>query len=110
MREKKNSFPEVLVEIFFYQMLAQGEITLPPPKRPNEGDKINNPKYWKYYHLVSHTLKDCSAFKDMLQELTNNGKVVIDSPKDEATSKNTISVMDLKAKPTLYEKTIKNRF
>ena len=33
-------------------------------KHPNEGNQVNDPNYYKYYHLVSHLMEKCFIIKD----------------------------------------------
>ncbi|CAL2227449.1 unnamed protein product [Prunus armeniaca] len=78
-KEVKYSFDDDDVEEIFDQLLASKGITLPESKRPAEANKTNDPKYCRYHRLISHTLKDCYILKDKIQELLNNGSLVIDS-------------------------------
>ncbi|CAB4319825.1 unnamed protein product [Prunus armeniaca] len=78
-KKVKYSFDDEDVEEIFDQLLASKGITLPESKRPAEANKTNDPKYCRYHRLISHTLKDCYILKDKIQELLNNGGLVIDS-------------------------------
>ncbi|CAL8087432.1 unnamed protein product [Prunus armeniaca] len=78
-KEVKYSFDDDNVEEIFDQLLVFNAITLPESKRLAEANKTNDPRYCRYHHLISHTLKDCYILKDKIQELLNNGGLEIDS-------------------------------
>jgi len=69
----------------------QLDIILPKSKRPVEADKVNDPRYCKYHHIVGHTLQDCFVFKDKLQELIDKNIVELDADM-RATTMNAIFV------------------
>ncbi|CAL8989853.1 unnamed protein product [Prunus brigantina] len=90
-KEVKYSFDDEDVEEIFDQLLASNGITLPESKRPAEANKTNDPRYCWYHRLISHTLKDCYILKDKIQELLNNGGLVIDSsPRHHSATANMI--------------------
>ncbi|CAL9017106.1 unnamed protein product [Prunus brigantina] len=90
-KEVKYSFDDEDVEEIFDQLLASNGITLPESKRPAEANKTNDPRYCRYHRLISHTLKDCYILKDKIQELLNNGGLVIDSsPRHHSATANMI--------------------
>lgn len=44
------------LESFFKQTLKFGEIVIPESKRLAKVDKVNDPKYYRYYCMLGHTL------------------------------------------------------
>ncbi|KAI5317664.1 hypothetical protein L3X38_037371 [Prunus dulcis] len=89
--KRLKSFNDEDVEEIFDQLLASNSIALPESKRPAEANKTNDPRYCRYHRLISHTLKDCYILKDKIQELLNNGGLVIDSsPQHHSAAANMI--------------------
>ncbi|CAL5430658.1 unnamed protein product [Camellia sinensis] len=88
--EKKCSFMDDLVEDLFEDLLEQKLIALPEVKRPHEVGKTNDPKYYPYYHLISHPIKECFVLKDKIQELLDSK--IIELPPQEKASANPITI------------------
>ncbi|KAL0324741.1 UNVERIFIED_CONTAM: hypothetical protein Scaly_2441200 [Sesamum calycinum] len=57
---------------------------LPKIKRPEEAEQKDDPKYYKYHHLVGHAIQDCFVFKDKIMQLARQGKISLEE--DSATT------------------------
>jgi hypothetical protein len=76
-RDRKYSFPNEDVAQIFEDLLELGEIQLPPPKKPEEKDKIDHPLYCKYHQFISHKLEDCFILKDLIKKLIDDKVITI---------------------------------
>ncbi|KAL0439553.1 UNVERIFIED_CONTAM: hypothetical protein Slati_2438300 [Sesamum latifolium] len=47
-------------------------------KRPEEAEWKDDPKYYKYHHLVGHAIQDCLVFKDKVMQLACQGKISLE--------------------------------
>lgn len=52
---------------------------------------MNDPKYYKYYLIISHSLDKCFVLKELIMKLAGEGKIELDLK--EAATVNTISIM-----------------
>ncbi|PIN20262.1 hypothetical protein CDL12_07045 [Handroanthus impetiginosus] len=91
MQEKEYPFPDSDVLHIFEELLARKLIELPQPKRPEEVEKTNDPKYCKYHRVVSHPIEKCFVFKDKIMALAKEGKIVLDI--EDVADANLVSVM-----------------
>ncbi|KAM2041175.1 hypothetical protein ACFX16_035017 [Malus domestica] len=90
-KEVKYSFDDENVGTIFYELLAAKMITLPEPKRLAEVNKTDDPRYYQYHRLISHTIKDCFILKDIIQEKINKHEIEVDSAsKHQTTTSNMI--------------------
>ena len=48
--------------------------------------RTNDPKYYKYHRVVSHTVEKCFILKDLILRLAKEGKILLDL--DEAVGSN----------------------
>ena len=51
----------------FYELMAAKAFFLPKAKRPAEVNMTNDPKYCSYHRIISHPIKDCHVFKDIIK-------------------------------------------
>ncbi|KAK4397539.1 hypothetical protein Sango_1590500 [Sesamum angolense] len=58
----------------FDDLLEANLIDLPEMKRPEEAERKDDPKYYKYHRLVGHAIHDCFVFKDKVMQLARQGK------------------------------------
>ena len=68
-KEKKYPFDDDDVQGIFDELMAAKAISLPDPKRPAEVNKTNDPRYCPYHRIVSHPIKDCYVFKDIIEDM-----------------------------------------
>ncbi|KAL0395040.1 UNVERIFIED_CONTAM: hypothetical protein Slati_4470200 [Sesamum latifolium] len=47
-------------------------------KRPEEAERKDDPKYYKYHRLVGHAIQDCFMFKDKVMQLLRQGKISLE--------------------------------
>ena len=45
---------------------------------PEEANQTNDPKYYKYHHLMGHPMEQCFVLKDKTMELAHQGKITFD--------------------------------
>ncbi|KAL0362104.1 UNVERIFIED_CONTAM: hypothetical protein Scaly_1165600 [Sesamum calycinum] len=50
-------------------LLEANLIDFPEMKRPEEAERKDDPKYYKYHRLVGHATQDCFMFKDKVMQL-----------------------------------------
>ena len=75
--EKKYPFDEDVDEIF-EALIANGKLTLPEPKRPEDVGKTNDPRYCPYHQMVSHPLNQCFVVREKINEMWKNGVITFD--------------------------------
>jgi hypothetical protein len=86
MEEKTYPFPDSDVPGMLKDLLEKEVIKLPECKRPKEMGHTNDPKYYKYHRVVSHTVEKCFVLKDLILRLAKEGKILLDL--DEAIGSN----------------------
>jgi len=59
-------------------LLENGIIELPAPKRPEEAGRITDPKYCRYHRVISHPLKKCITLKECIMQLARDGRIILD--------------------------------
>lgn len=64
--QKKCSFKDDQILRIFNMLIKNKKTELPEPKRPEEVGHINDPKYFHYLRIVSHTTKYYFILKDKL--------------------------------------------
>ncbi|GAV63029.1 LOW QUALITY PROTEIN: hypothetical protein CFOL_v3_06551, partial [Cephalotus follicularis] len=71
-------------------LLKQKLIELPTPKSLEEAGRVNDPKYYRYhrivYYIVSHLLEKCFILKDLILQMINEKKILLDVNENVATS------------------------
>ena len=53
-------------------------ISLPEPKRPAKVNKTNDSKYCPYHRIISHPIKDCYVFKDIMEDMIRTREIKIE--------------------------------
>lgn len=66
------------VPMILNELLSKKVIILLELNRPEVINKVNNPKYYKFHHIIGHPIKKCFIFKDRIMALLSEGKVIID--------------------------------
>ncbi|XP_012830541.1 PREDICTED: uncharacterized protein LOC105951637 [Erythranthe guttata] len=79
MQEKEYPFPDSDVSQIFDALLEKKLIELPESKRPEEAEKVNDPKYCKYHRVIGHPIEKCFVVKEKILRLAQEGKIIIDT-------------------------------
>jgi len=87
---KKYPFDDDDIQGIFDELMAIKAISLLEPKRSAEVNKTNDPKYCPYHWIISHPIKDCYVFKDIIKDMMRRGEIEIEraSPKGPTISSN----------------------
>lgn len=59
------------------ELLAMNIIDLSKSKRLNEINKVNNPKYYKFHHVICHLIEKYFILKERIMTLVSEGKIII---------------------------------
>jgi len=78
LQEKKYPFPHSDLSGMLGDLLENGIIELPTPKRPEEAGKTSDPKYRRYHQVISHPLEKCITLKERIMQLTRGGRIILD--------------------------------
>jgi len=78
MQEKKYPFPDSDLSGMLNDLLKNGVIELPEPKRPEEAGRVIDPKYYRYHRAISHPLEEGITLKDRIMQLARDGKIMLD--------------------------------
>ena len=89
LQEKKYPFPDSDLLGILDDLLQNGVIELPNPKRPEEAGRVTDPKYCRYHRVVSHPLEKCIMLKERIMQLAKDGEIILDL--DDTTAINHIS-------------------
>ncbi|PIN26241.1 hypothetical protein CDL12_01008 [Handroanthus impetiginosus] len=108
MQEKEYPFPDSDVPHIFDELLARKLIELPQPKRPEEVEKTNDPKYCKYHRVMSHPIEKCFVFKDKIMALAKEGKIIRDT--EDVANASLISVVVTENTKELLEHEVKTSY
>ncbi|KAL0358237.1 UNVERIFIED_CONTAM: hypothetical protein Scaly_1509400 [Sesamum calycinum] len=84
MQAREYPFLDSDVPGIFDDLLEANLIDLPEMKRPEEAERMDDPKYCKYHRLVGHAIQDCFVFKDKVMQLARQGKISVEE--DSATT------------------------
>ena len=86
------------VQGIFDELMAARAISLPEPKRPTKVNKTNDPRYCLYHKIISHPIKDCYVFKDIIEDMIKRGEIEIEEAplKGRTGSSNTTSMIEQK--------------
>ncbi|KAM1693092.1 hypothetical protein COP1_032428 [Malus domestica] len=71
-------------------LLEKKVIELPECKRPEEMNRINDPKYCKYYRIVGHHMGKCFILKELIMKLAQQGRIELDLEDTAATHTTTV--------------------
>ncbi|KAM2034882.1 hypothetical protein EV2_038918 [Malus domestica] len=59
-------------------LLEKKVIELPECKYPEEINRVNDPRYCKYYRIVSHPIGKCFILKELIMKLAQQEKIELD--------------------------------
>jgi len=77
--------------------MAAKVIYLLEPKRPAEVNKTNDPKYFPFHRIISHPIKGCYFFKDIIKYMIKREEIEIEgTPKGPTASSNETSMIEQK--------------
>ena len=91
LEQKQYPFPDSDVPDMLEQLLEKKLIELPEPKRPNEKDKVNDPKFCKYHRIISHPTEKCFILKELIMRLKEENKIILDTSEVATANQATIS-------------------
>ncbi|KAK4381927.1 hypothetical protein Sango_2919800 [Sesamum angolense] len=89
MQAREYPFLDSDVLGIFDDLLEANLIDLPEIKRPEEAERKDDPKYFKYHRLVGHVIQDCFVFKDNIMQLARQGKISLE---EDSTATNAITI------------------
>ncbi|KAM1444030.1 hypothetical protein ACFX2I_040231 [Malus domestica] len=69
LEQKVYLFPDSDMDVMLDDLLEKKVIELPKCKRPEEMNRANDPKYCKYYRIVSHPVGKCFVLKELIMKL-----------------------------------------
>ncbi|KAM1179923.1 hypothetical protein ACFX13_019382 [Malus domestica] len=69
LKQKKYPFLDSNVAAMLDDLLEKKVIELPECKRPEEMNRVNNPRYCKYHRIVSHPVGKCFVLKELIMKL-----------------------------------------
>ncbi|KAM2245883.1 hypothetical protein PS1_006881 [Malus domestica] len=83
-------FPDSNMATMLDDLLENKVIELPKCKRPEEMNRVNDPKYCKYHRIVSHPVGKFFVLKELIMKLAQQGKIDLDLEDTVATHTTTI--------------------
>ncbi|KAL0379263.1 UNVERIFIED_CONTAM: hypothetical protein Sradi_3231800 [Sesamum radiatum] len=89
MQARQYPFLNSDVSGIFDDLLEANLIYLPEMKRPEEAERKDDPKYYKYHRLVGHAIQDCFVFKDKVMQLARQGKFSLE---DDSAETNVVTI------------------
>ena len=60
------------------QLRKKQLIQLPECKRPEQAEKVDDPKYCKYRRVISHLVRKCFVLKELILKLARQKKIELD--------------------------------
>ncbi|KAM1980921.1 hypothetical protein ACFX15_037483 [Malus domestica] len=91
LEQKAYPFPDSDMDAMLDDLLEKKVIELPECKRPEEMNRINDPKYCKYHRIVSHFVGKCFILKELIMKLAQQGRIELDLEDTAATHTTTIA-------------------
>ncbi|KAL0373846.1 UNVERIFIED_CONTAM: hypothetical protein Sradi_3300300 [Sesamum radiatum] len=89
MQARQYPFLDSDVSRIFDNLLEANLIDVPEMKRPEEAERKDDKKYYKYHCLVGHTIQDCFVFKDKVMQLARQDKISLE---ENSVVKNAITI------------------
>ena len=90
LEQKTYPFPDSDMAAMLDDLLEKKVIELPECKRPEEMNRVNDPKYCKYHRIVSHPVSKCFILKELIMKLAQQGRIELDLEDTAATHTTTI--------------------
>ncbi|CAL9004675.1 unnamed protein product [Prunus brigantina] len=91
LEEKTYPFPDSDVAGMLEDLLEKKVIELPECKRPEEMNRVNDPKFCKYHRIVSHPVEKCFVLKELIMNLARQGRIELDV--DETAEANVATIV-----------------
>lgn len=89
-QHKIYHFPYVNMAMMLEKLLKENLMELHEMKLLEEENKVDDPKYCSYHHLLGHAIMNCFVRKDKMMKLHKKGQVDFN---DEEAIINVISYM-----------------
>ncbi|KAA0046632.1 retrotransposon gag protein [Cucumis melo var. makuwa] len=81
-RQKKvYPFPDSDVVDMLEQLIEKQLIQFPKCKRPEQARKVDDPNYYKYHQVISHSVEKCFVLKELILKLARENKIELDIDK-----------------------------
>ncbi|KAM1243062.1 hypothetical protein ACFX2G_035359 [Malus domestica] len=90
LEQKAYPFPDSDMDAMLDDLLEKKVIELPKCKRPEEINRVNDPRYYKYHRIMSHLVGKCFVLKELIMKLAQQGKIELDLEDTAATHTTTI--------------------
>ena len=90
LKAKVYPFLDADVPMILEELLTKKVINLPESKRPEEINKVGDPRYCKFHRVLGHPTSKCFILKEKVMMLVSEGKIIIDQ--DEFAEANHASV------------------
>ncbi|VVA37242.1 PREDICTED: retrotransposon, partial [Prunus dulcis] len=91
LEEKTYPFSDSDVAGMLEDLLEKKVIELPECKRPEEMNRVNDPKFCKYHRIVSHPVEKCFVLKELIMTLARQGRIELDV--DEIADANVATIV-----------------
>ncbi|KAM2779109.1 hypothetical protein COP1_014416 [Malus domestica] len=91
LEQKAYPFPDLDMDAMLDDLLKKKVIELPECKRPEEMNRLNDPRYCKYHRIVSHPVGKCFILKELIMKLAQQGQIELDLEDTAATHTTTIA-------------------
>jgi hypothetical protein len=88
---KQYSFKDEHVVALFKLLLNSEKLKIPETRRPEEADKVNDPKYCMYHRMLGHPTTSCYVLKDMIQALVD-AQVIKLRPEQKTVTANAVTL------------------
>ena len=69
LEQKTYPFPDSDMDAMLDDLLEKKVIELTECKRPEEMNRVNDPRYCKYHHIVSQLVGKCFILKELIMKL-----------------------------------------
>ncbi|KAM2634942.1 hypothetical protein EV1_025357 [Malus domestica] len=90
LEQKVYPFSDSDMDAILDDLLEKKVIELAECKRPEEMNRINDPKYCKYHHIVVHHVGKCFIVKKLIMKLAQQGRIELDLEDAAATYTTTV--------------------
>ncbi|KAM1024998.1 hypothetical protein ACFX2C_038216 [Malus domestica] len=90
LEQKVYLFSDSDMDAMLDDLREKKVIELPECKCPEEMNRINGPKYCKYYRIVGHHVGKCFILKELIMKLAQQGRIELDLEDTAATHTTTV--------------------
>ncbi|KAM1216793.1 hypothetical protein TB2_012869 [Malus domestica] len=78
LEERTYPFPDSDVVAMLEDLLEKKVIGLPECRRPEEMNRTDSQRYYKFHRFISHPTKKCFVLKDLIMKLAQKGIIELD--------------------------------